>query len=99
MQRNKAMIVCSCSLWAFYGIYYGIEVELFRIYIISANFHVFTLMKDEPQYSVKAKSGTLVVNFDNWAKRMIGSKNVVFLSLKTKQLALICYINAFSLKK
>ena len=56
-------------------------------------------MKGAPQYSVKAKSGTHVVSFENCAKRMIGSKNVVFLSLIRKQFALTCYITAFSVNK
>ena len=59
-------------------------------------------MKDAPKYNVKAKSGTHVVNFDNYAKRMIDSKKCcisIVNSLKSKQFALICYINAFSLRK
>ena len=59
-------------------------------------------MKDAPQYNVMAKFGTNVVNFDNYTKGMIDPKKCcipIVNSLKSKQFALICYINAFSLRK
>ena len=39
-------------------------------------------MKDAPKYNVKAKSGTHVVNFDNYVKRMIDSKKMLYFHCK-----------------